>query len=73
MTMRTTTGEFSFPHCGAPYEVTIHRTPFMDQDTAECEVCRKTMNRWNTPVIPSYKLIEFPNESSLARVAFPNR
>src|SRR5262245_17147143 len=60
--MTDTESKFSCRHCGALYEVTIYRTPFRDRDTAECEVCRKTMREWNSTAVPSYKLIAIPQE-----------
>ena len=53
--------DFACPHCGAEYEVTISRFPLRDSDSAECDVCEKTMNRWNSTSVPSYKLKKRPD------------
>ena len=43
-------------HCGAVYEVTIHRFPVRDNDSANCEVCGKEMASWNDTAVPLFKL-----------------
>jgi predicted Zn finger-like uncharacterized protein len=53
-------GTHTCPHCGAVYEVTIHRFPVRDKDSAQCDVCEKTMKEWNDTASPSFKLIKRP-------------
>jgi hypothetical protein len=52
--------EFTCPHCGAAYEVTINRLPTREADQATCQVCHKIMNRWSSTASPSYKLKSQP-------------
>ena len=47
--------------CGAVYRVTFTWTPIPDTESAECEVCGKTIRSWRNLVSwPSYELIERP-------------
>jgi hypothetical protein len=48
--------DFTCPHCGAVYQVKIHRAPIRDSDFATCEVCKKRMNEWNSTSYPEYTL-----------------
>jgi hypothetical protein len=48
--------DFTCPECGAVYEVTVHRFPVRDADSAICEVCRQKMAEWNSTSAPSFKL-----------------
>jgi transcription elongation factor Elf1 len=51
------------PHCGALYSVTSSRRASGGRTTAECVVCARTMDRWDTSESRTYKLIQRPEES----------
>jgi len=58
-----TTGEtedFTCPHCGSVYAVKIWRSPAREVDSADCEVCKKTMKNWNSTDNPTFTL-KMPN------------
>lgn len=56
--------EFTCPHCRAVYAVRITRYPSRESDSATCDVCRKTMNSWNSTDSPAYTLIRQPEAPS---------
>lgn len=56
-TWKTGPGEdFTCPHCGAIYTVTIRRFPARDHDRASCEDCGKVMAEWNDTASPTFHL-----------------
>jgi predicted Zn finger-like uncharacterized protein len=57
-------GTFTCPSCGAVYEVTLHRLPTRDKDSASCECCDHVMAEWNSTEAPSFKLIEAPKKQA---------
>lgn len=57
MGFKTTKGEdFTCPTCGSVYETELHQTPIRDKDSADCKVCGKEMDSWNSTTFPIYKL-----------------
>ncbi|MET4199953.1 hypothetical protein ABIA95_003952 [Bradyrhizobium sp. LA8.1] len=47
--------------CGAIYKMISTRTPFPDTDSAECEVCGRTMDSWrNSTAFRSFELLDRP-------------
>jgi hypothetical protein len=48
--------DFTCPHCGAVYAVTIRRFPMRDSDREDCIECKRTMLTWNDTSVPSFRL-----------------
>jgi predicted Zn finger-like uncharacterized protein len=48
--------EFSCPHCGSVYAVTLNRYPSRNLDGAKCEICGKIMKAWDDTASPSFTL-----------------
>lgn len=46
--------------CGAVYEVDYDKVPFRDQDSYDCDVCGKELDRWSSSRIPKFRLITKP-------------
>lgn len=60
-------GTHKCPHCKAHYKVLPGgRLPARDSDTETCEVCGKTMAKWNSTTWPRYRLISGPNDADRA-------
>jgi predicted Zn finger-like uncharacterized protein len=54
---------FFCPHCGALYSVTHSRLPKGDSGVAKCVVCLQTMNKWDSTKVPTYKLVQRPEDA----------
>jgi hypothetical protein len=57
---------FFWPHCGALYSVTNLRLPESDSNIANCVVCLKIMDTWDStdvPMAPIFKLIHRPEDA----------
>jgi transcription elongation factor Elf1 len=46
---------FTCPHCGTQYQVTIS-LPARDSGSAICEVCNRVMAKWTDSAIPAYRM-----------------
>jgi predicted Zn finger-like uncharacterized protein len=51
------------PHCGALYAVTHARLSRPESNVAKCVVCLQTMDSWNSTDVPSYKLVQRPEDA----------
>lgn len=47
--------------CGAVYEVGSVKFPVRDQDSYDCDVCGKQLDKWSSSRIPTFKLIKRPD------------
>jgi len=56
-------GTFFCPHCGALYSVTHSRLPKAESGVAKCVVCLQTMNKWDSTKVPTYKLVQRPEDA----------
>jgi hypothetical protein len=54
---------FFCPHCGALYSATPSLVPKTEGDTAKCVVCLKVMDSLDTTKVPSFKLIQRPEDA----------
>jgi len=52
--------DFSCPHCGALYETEYRHYSMKDRHAADCIVCGKEMNSWNSASVPTYILRKPP-------------
>jgi transcription elongation factor Elf1 len=50
--------KFECPHCGSVYSVEWHKSIMRDDDHADCDVCHRRMDSWNSSRWPFYRLIE---------------
>jgi hypothetical protein len=55
-------GAYFCPHCGALYSLT-HLLTSSESNSATCVVCLKIMDKWNTTKIPSFRLIQRPEDA----------
>ena len=58
---------FFCPHCGALYSATPSLVPKSEGDTAKCVVCLKIMDSLDTTKVPSFKLIQRPEDADHLR------
>jgi predicted Zn finger-like uncharacterized protein len=56
-------GTFFCPHCGALYSVTHSQLPKGESGVAKCVVCLQTMNKWDSTKVPTYKLVQRPEDA----------
>ena len=56
-------GTFFCPHCGALYSVTHSRLTKAESGDAKCVVCLQTMNKWDSTKVPTYKLVQRPEDA----------
>jgi predicted Zn finger-like uncharacterized protein len=54
---------FFCPHCGALYSVTRARLSNRESNVAKCVVCLQTMDTWDSTDVPTYKLIQRPEDA----------
>ena len=54
---------FFCPHCGALYSVTRARLSNREGNVAKCVVCLQTMDTWDSTDVPTYKLIQRPEDA----------
>jgi transcription elongation factor Elf1 len=54
---------FFCAHCGALYSVTHSRLAKRDSSTAKCVVCLQIMDQWDTTEVPTFKLIQRPEDA----------
>ena len=54
---------FFCPHCGALYSVTHSRLPKSESGVAKCVVCLQIMNKWDSTKVPTYKLVQRPEDA----------
>jgi transcription elongation factor Elf1 len=54
---------FFCPHCGALYSATPSLVPKSEGDTAKCVVCLKVMDSLDKTKVPSFKLIQRPEDA----------
>jgi hypothetical protein len=52
--------------CGAKYERAEALLPIKDVGVYECNICSAVIERWQGRVVPMFKLIERPKQSSAA-------
>ena len=53
---------FFCPHCGALYAVTYTRLSDIDSNVARCVVCAQIMDKWDSPKVPTFKLVHRPDD-----------
>ena len=54
-------GRHTCKEFGAVYEITLHRFPIRDRDSADCDVCGTLMREWNSTTVPEFKLVKRPD------------
>ena len=54
---------FFCPHCGALYSVTRARLSNRESNVAKCVVCLQTIDTWDSTDVPTYKLIQRPEDA----------
>jgi len=54
---------FFCPNCGAFYAVTYSVSPKKESNAAKCAVCLQIMDKWDSTNIPTYKLIQRPEDA----------
>ena len=54
---------FFCPHCGVLYSVTRARLSNRESNVAKCVVCLQTMDTWDSTDVPTYKLIQRPEDA----------
>src|SRR5262249_25931496 len=54
---------FFCPHCGALYSATPSLVPKSEGDAPKCVVCLKVMDSLDTTKVPSFKLIQRPEDA----------
>jgi hypothetical protein len=54
---------FFCPHCGALYSATPSLVPKSEGDAAKCVICLKVMDSLDTTKVPSFKLIQRPEDA----------
>jgi transcription elongation factor Elf1 len=56
---------FFCPSCGALYAVTYSRHAGSDSNNAAtCVVCGRTMARWGSTDVPTFKLVQRPEDAA---------
>jgi predicted Zn finger-like uncharacterized protein len=54
---------FFCPHCGALYAVTHSQLAKSESNSAKCTVCLQIMDRWDSANVPTYKLVQRPEDA----------
>jgi len=54
---------FFCPHCGALYAVTRAQRPARESNAAKCTVCLRIMDQWDSTEVPTYKLVQRPEDA----------
>jgi uncharacterized protein (DUF983 family) len=59
--------DYTCPHCGAQYETEYRHYTTKERDAADCVVCGKEMNWWNSASVPTYLLKKYGRASHSER------
>jgi transcription elongation factor Elf1 len=54
---------FFCPHCGALYSVTYSRRAESDSNIVKCVLCQQIMDKRDSTKVPTYKLIQRPEDA----------
>jgi len=54
---------FFCPHCGALYAVTYSQLSKRESNSAKCTVCLQIMDKWDSTNVPTYKLVQRPEDA----------
>lgn len=54
---------FFCPHCGALYSVRHSQLPKRESNAAKCTVCLQIMDKWDSAKVPTYKLVQRPEDA----------